>query len=80
MGPCSPDRTSRPLLEARNGLSRRSLGGRSAASPSVGVRGDLEVVAACRYLDVDHEDGSGADVFKYDMATAGPGIGVSFKS
>lgn len=78
-GPCSPDSTSRPLLEAKNGLSRRSLGGRSVASSSVGVRDDLEVVAGYRYLDADYEDGSGADVFKYDMVTAGPGIGVSFK-
>jgi opacity protein-like surface antigen len=43
------------------------------------VREGLEVVAGYRYLDADYEDGSGADVFKYDMVTGGPGIGVSFK-
>jgi opacity protein-like surface antigen len=43
------------------------------------VRDDLEVVAGYRYLDADYEDGSGTDVFKYDMVTSGPGIGVSFK-
>jgi hypothetical protein len=71
--------TSRPAFQPKNGLSRRSLCGRSAACWSVGVRDDLEVVAGYRYLDADYEDGSGADVFKYDMVTAGPGIGVSFK-
>ena len=54
--------------------------GRSAASSSVGVRGGLEAVAACRYLDPDHEDGSGTEAFKHDMVTAGPGVGVRFKS
>jgi opacity protein-like surface antigen len=43
------------------------------------VRDNLEVVAGYRYLDADYEDGSGADLFKYDMVTSGPGIGVSFK-
>lgn len=43
------------------------------------VRDNLEVVAGYRYLDADYEDGSGTDLFKYDMVTSGPGIGVSFK-
>jgi opacity protein-like surface antigen len=43
------------------------------------LRDNLEVVAGYRYLDADYEDGSGADLFKYDMVTSGPGIGVSFK-
>ena len=43
------------------------------------VRDNLEVVAGYRYFDADYEDGSGADLLKYDMVTSGPGIGVSFK-
>ncbi len=49
------------------------------ASANWQVRDDLEVVFSYRYLDADYEDGSGADLFKYDMVTSGPGIGVSFK-
>lgn len=49
------------------------------ASVNWKVRDNLEVVAGYRYLDADYEDGSGADLFKYDMVTSGPGIGVSFK-
>jgi len=49
------------------------------ASATWKMRDDIEVVASYRYLDADYEDGSGADVFKYDMVTSGPGIGVSFK-
>jgi opacity protein-like surface antigen len=43
------------------------------------VRDDLEVIAGYRHLDADYEDGSGSGLFKYDMVTSGPGIGVSFK-
>jgi hypothetical protein len=39
----------------------------------------LEVVGGYRYLDADYENGSGASLFKYDMVTSGPGLGVSFK-
>lgn len=38
----------------------------------------LGVLAAYRYFDMDYEDGSGLDLFKYDMATSGPGLGVVF--
>jgi hypothetical protein len=38
----------------------------------------LGVVGAYRYFDMDYEDGSGADYFKYDMVASGPGIGVVF--
>ena len=31
-----------------------------------------------RYMDVDYEDGSGADLFKYDMTIHGPVFGVNF--
>lgn len=39
----------------------------------------LHVVGGYRYLDADYEDGSGASLFRYDVVTSGPGIGVSFK-
>jgi opacity protein-like surface antigen len=39
----------------------------------------VDVVASYRYLDVDYEDGSGADLFVYDIATSGPGLGVTFR-
>ncbi|MFA6956554.1 MAG: outer membrane beta-barrel protein [Thermoanaerobaculia bacterium] len=32
-----------------------------------------------RLLDVDYEDGSGADYFKYDTTTQGPAAGVRFR-
>jgi len=38
----------------------------------------LGVVGAYRYFEMDYENGSGADYFKYDMATSGPGVGVVF--
>jgi hypothetical protein len=31
-----------------------------------------------RYMDVDYEDGSGADLFKYDVSMYGPLLGVNF--
>lgn len=49
------------------------------ASANWKVRDDLEVVLSYRYLDADYEGGSGASLFKYDMVTSGPGIGVSFR-
>jgi len=39
----------------------------------------LDVVGGYRYQDADYENGSGASLFKYDMVTSGPGLGVSFK-
>lgn len=32
-----------------------------------------------RVLDTDYEDGSGASVFKYDVAIHGPGVGVGWR-
>lgn len=32
-----------------------------------------------RILDMDYEDGSGADYFKYDIAMSGPGLGVGWR-
>jgi len=31
-----------------------------------------------RYMDVDYEDGSGADLFKYDVSMHGPLLGLNF--
>lgn len=31
-----------------------------------------------RYIDVDYEDGSGSDEFRYDVATSGPMVGLTF--
>ncbi len=31
-----------------------------------------------RYMDIDYEDGSGADLFKYDVTMHGPLLGVNF--
>jgi len=31
-----------------------------------------------RYVDVDYEDGSGTDEFRYDVATSGPMVGLTF--
>ena len=39
----------------------------------------VEVVGGWRYLDVDYEDGRDASLFRYDVATSGPGIGVTFR-
>jgi hypothetical protein len=36
------------------------------------------IVGAFRYVDIDYEDGSGRNLFKYDVTIAGPSIGVSF--
>lgn len=39
----------------------------------------IEVVGAWRYLDVDYEEGRDGSLFRYDVATSGPGIGVTFR-
>jgi opacity protein-like surface antigen len=38
----------------------------------------ISVVGAYRYIDMDYENGSGTELFGYDMALSGPAIGVSF--
>jgi opacity protein-like surface antigen len=38
----------------------------------------ISVVGAYRYIDMDYEDGSGTDLFGYDMSLSGPALGVSF--
>ena len=38
----------------------------------------LHLVGSYRYIDMDYEDGSGAEYFQYDMAMSGPGFGVAF--
>lgn len=39
----------------------------------------IDVTGSFRYLDVDYEDGSGENLFVYDVTTAGPGLGVTFR-
>lgn len=36
------------------------------------------VLAAYRYIDMNYENGKGANYFKYDMAMSGPALGVVF--
>ncbi|MDH4022490.1 MAG: hypothetical protein OEV14_05135 [Gammaproteobacteria bacterium] len=38
----------------------------------------ISVVGVYRYIDMDYENGSGTELFGYDMALSGPAIGVSF--
>ncbi len=38
----------------------------------------IHVGGGYRYLDADYEDGEGASYFKYDIASAGPFLGVAF--
>lgn len=37
------------------------------------------VVVGYRALDMDYQEGSGNDLFRYDVLTAGPQIGVAFR-
>jgi hypothetical protein len=37
----------------------------------------LEVVGACRYIDMDYSTGKGSSYFLYDMAISGPAPGVA---
>jgi hypothetical protein len=50
------------------------------AYANVGFRASdlVSVVAGYRAFDVDYQDGSGDDLFRYDVLTAGPQIGVVF--
>ena len=38
----------------------------------------ISVVGGYRYIDMDYEDGTGTELFGYDMALSGPALGVSF--
>lgn len=38
----------------------------------------LALNAGYRYIDVDYEEGSGSDEFRYDVATSGPMVGLTF--
>ena len=48
---------------------------------NIGFRGSdlVSVVVGYRALDMDYQEGSGNDLFRYDVLTAGPQIGVSFR-
>ncbi len=51
------------------------------AYANVGFRASdlVSVIVGYRALDMDYEDGSGDDLFRYDVLTAGPQIGVAFR-
>jgi opacity protein-like surface antigen len=38
----------------------------------------ISVVGVYRYIDMDYENGTGTELFGYDMALSGPALGVSF--
>ena len=38
----------------------------------------VSLIAGYRYMAIDYEDGSGADLFKYDVTMHGPLLGVNF--
>jgi hypothetical protein len=38
----------------------------------------VSLLAGYRYMDIDYEDGSGADLFKYDVTLHGPLLGANF--
>lgn len=38
----------------------------------------VSLIAGYRYMGIDYENGSGADLFKYDMTMHGPLLGVNF--
>ncbi len=42
------------------------------------AKDNIHVVGGYRYINMDYENGSGASLFKYDMAMSGPGVGVAF--
>jgi hypothetical protein len=39
----------------------------------------VSVIAGYRAIDIDYQEGSGNDLFRYDMLIAGPQIGVAFR-
>ena len=50
------------------------------AYANVGFRASkvVSIILGYRAIDMDYEDGSGRDLFRYDMLIAGPQIGVAF--
>lgn len=44
-----------------------------------GLSKSSSVLIGYRYFDVDYEDGSGADYFKFDAVSQGPVVGVRFR-
>jgi hypothetical protein len=50
------------------------------AYADVGFRASdlVSVIVGYRAIDMDYEDGSGRDLFRYDMLISGPQIGVAF--
>lgn len=74
--------TQRWWLGARGDIGGFGVGSEMAwqAYADLGFRvSDLvSVFLGYRAIDMDYEDGSGRDLFRYDMLIAGPQIGVTF--
>jgi hypothetical protein len=51
------------------------------AYANIGFRASdlVSLIVGYRALDMDYEDGSGDDLFRYDVLTAGPQLGVAFR-
>jgi len=43
------------------------------------VTDELDISAGYRYIDVDYEDNGDSGIVKYDVASQGPGIGLTFR-
>ena len=76
-----------PLAErwwvgARGDIGGFGIGSETAwqTYANIGFRASdlVSVILGYRAIDMDYEDGSGRDLFRYDMLIAGPQIGVAF--
>jgi len=50
------------------------------AYANVGYRASdlVSIIVGYRAIDIDYREGSGNDVFRYDVLTAGPQVGIAF--
>ena len=50
------------------------------AYANVGFRASdlVSIIVGYRAIDIDYEEGSGSDLFRYDVLTSGPQLGVAF--
>ncbi len=80
--------TAMPLAERWSLRLRGDIGGFGVGSSFVWqvmttvhwqFKENMQVVGGYRFMDTDYKSGSGTNLFKYDVATSGPGIGVSFR-
>ena len=69
-------------LGARGDIGGFGVGSEMAwqAYADIGFRASkvVSIILGYRAIDMDSEDGSGRDLFRYDMLIAGPQIGVAF--